>query len=740
MSDKSIIDNGVNFSENHKSEVMGEGANACRTTVIIKHRDSLGDYRILPEGIMVVVYDEAGNTYKARIDRSGFSHHKNVRCGEISWQLMKSSVSATPREAYDKSGIKRQLSEADESFTFDKSDGYLLIQANDVKSNDPRKQFAEPLKVFAGYSSDGVANIEAIYLPPPMLLNFRFNQTFNQQEETRNKERIKQQIFASGKNVTLFIHGFNVPLGKTGRFPTAKELGKIPAYDALPLSSEQVQTPYVYYSDIIGDRLKNEVSKVNKVFDSPLYSQESIEPFTGKKVKSKNSYAEQAIKIAYTDMELKLTGDNALSWFPSVEYYLNLAASGKLSPSEPFTDWDKYSRILGITWSGNISPANVFFRAEMYANETGRDLAKFIQELDKDTKINIITHSLGARVALSALNILGDFDGEYDNRIDNLIMLEAAVADNAITKNYIRENNPLAMELFPFAHKAVKSMRVMYSLEDGVLGGDSTPWDTDDGFITDNILIRGAYPKKYGPFANRTHAIGDYYPYDKNARTSISHQKAKADIHNAIQIQCLDNMGQNSKDVAALCDYMKSQESFGRQMIESKARELIAQEIEHVNQDRIADLNILRPWSHFRRFPKDADYTQHIIDVLMNVIFKGDWKMSSEELAIRPALGYLGEMLTAPNPRSQIDEQLAKKYPMDKFIVELKDKQFSFWDQSAYFTTHSAMKDLIWEEMVRTEEQRESMKPTRFSQIYTITYKREIMDRYIKEISKFGRY
>ena len=633
---------------------------------------------------------------------------------------MKSSVSATPREAYDKSGIKRQLSEADESFTFDKSDGYLLIQANDVKSNDPRKQFAEPLKVFAGYGSDGVANIEAIYLPPPMLLNFRFNQTFNQQEETRNKERIKQQIFASGKNVTLFIHGFNVPLGKTGRFPTAKELGKIPAYDALPLSSEQVQTPYVYYGDVVGKVVGEQPTiRLNKMQTS------------------------RELKVdRYRALEREFMGRDALSWFPSVEYYLNLAASGKLSPSEPFTDWDKYSRILGITWSGNISPANVFFRAEMYANETGRDLAKFIQELDKDTKINIITHSLGARVALSALNILGDFDGEYDNCIDNLIMLEAAVADNAITKNYTRENNPLAMELFPFAHKAVKSMRVMYSLEDGVLGGDSTPWDTDDGFITDNILIRGAYPKKYGPFANRTHAIGDYYPYDKNARTSISHQKVKADIHNAIQMQCLDNMGQNSKDVAALCDYMKSQESFGRQMIESKARELIAQEIEHVNQDRIADLNILRPWSHFRRFPKDADYTQHIIDVLMNVIFKGDWKMSSEELAIRPALGYLGERFTAPSPEQKmtIDKQLAKKYPIDKFIVALKDKQFSFWDQSAYFTTHSAMKDLIWEEMVRTEEQRESMKPTRFSQIYTITYKREIMDRYIKEISKFGRY
>ena len=708
MSDKSIIDNGVNFSENHKSEVMGEGANACRTTVIIKHRDSLGDYRILPEGIMVVVYDEAGNTYKARIDKSGFSHHKNVRCGEISWQLMKSSVSATPREAYDKSGIKRQLSEADESFTFDKSDGYLLIQANNVKSNDPRKQFAEPLKVFAGYGSDGVANIEAIYLPPPMLLNFRFNQTVNQQEETRNKERIKQQIFASGKNVTLFIHGFNVPLGKTGRFPTAKELGKIPAYDALPLSSEQVQTPYVYYGDVVGKVVGEQPTiRLNKMQTS------------------------RELKVdRYRALEREFMGRDALSWFPSVEYYLNLAASGKLSPSEPFTDWDKYSRILGITWSGNISPANVFFRAEMYANETGRDLAKFIQELDKDTKINIITHSLGARVALSALNILGDFDGEYDNRIDNLIMLEAAVADNAITKNYTRENNPLAMELFPFAHKAVKSMRVMYSLEDGVLGGDSTPWDTDDGFITDNILIRGAYPKKYGPFANRTHAIGDYYSYDKNERTSISHQKAKADIHNAIQMQCLDNMGQNSKDVAALCDYMKSQESFGRQMIESQARELIAQEIERVNQDRIADLNILRPWSHFRRFPKDADYTQHIIDVLMNVIFKGDWKMSSEELAIRPALGYLGNGLTTQEGKQ------GQWY--DQFIEQELEKKFFFWNQSAYFTTHSAMKDLIWEEMVRTEEQRKTMKETKFYQIYQKTYKDQIMEKYLK--GKFGRF
>ncbi|MBO0037437.1 alpha/beta hydrolase, partial [Listeria monocytogenes] len=75
-----------------------------------------------------------------------------------------------------------------------------------------------------------------------------------------------------------------------------------------------------------------------------------------------------------------------------------------------------------------------FFQSEIYANESGRVLAKVLKKLIAEgVKINILTHSLGARVALSALNILGDFDGAYDEKIDNLIMWEPAVADNAFT-------------------------------------------------------------------------------------------------------------------------------------------------------------------------------------------------------------------------------------------------------------------------------------------------------------------
>ncbi|WGE74490.1 hypothetical protein [Actinobacillus equuli] len=327
---------------------------------------------------------------------------------------------------------------------------------------------------------------------------------------------------------------------------------------------------------------------------------------------------------------------------------------------------------------------------------------------------------------------------KYANRIDSLIMLEAAVADNAITGNYTREKNPAAMELFPFAHKSVKSIRIMYSQEDGVLGADNRALDLDDG-ISD--ATRGSYPLKYSVLANRNNAIADYYPYANHPNSSVPQQKVAAQMHNAIQLQCRDNMGQNNTELAKLCDYMKSQPLFHRPVIESKVRTLVEQEIEQVNANWTTDLNILRPWSHFRRFEKGADYTEHIIDVLTKMIFKAGWKLSPKELEIRPALGYVGEKFTAPRPEQDIDKNLAKKYPVDTFIKALYDKQFFFHNQSEYFTTHSAIKDLDWEEMLRTEAEREkTTNPTRFYQIYTITYKREIMDRYIKGTSTFGRY
>ena len=306
-------------------------------------------------------------------------------------------------------------------------------------------------------------------------------------------------------------------------------------------------------------------------------------------------------------------------------------------------------------------------------------------------------------------------------------MLEAAVADNAITANYTREKNPVAMELFPFAYKAVEYIRIMYSKEDGVLGPDNSLLDLDDG-VSD--VSRGAYPLKYGVIAGKTNAFGDYYPHG----SAINNQRANAQSE-SVQAQCKSYIKNKDQRFKEVCDYiLKNQPSISKAQIENELKALIQNEMKMVNADWQTELKILRPWSHFRRFPENEDYVKHITDILMTMVFRNTWKLSSKELEIRPALGHVGDKFTAP---VQKNPKLLKEYPPDNFISGLKEKQFFYHDQSSYFTSHSAIKDLIWEEMTLTDHQRKRSNPTRFSRIYRETYKDQIMDKYIK---KFGRY
>ena len=304
---------------------------------------------------------------------------------------------------------------------------------------------------------------------------------------------------------------------------------------------------------------------------------------------------------------------------------MNLAASGKLNYDDPFTDWDKYHRIIGVTWSGSVDPSMVFFRAEMYANEAGRELAKVLIELfNEGIKVNIITHSLGARVALSALNILGDFDGAYNEKIDNLIMWEAAVADNAITDTYTRVKNPVAMELFPYAHKTVKYLRVLYSQEDGVLDGDSRGGDKEY-----TGLIGGAYPMKYSSLANTTGALKDYY-YKLNLigeyYENIEQLRRNVLIHRG---------SLNQDDIA---EYNNIENTVKGREIKQKIEKLLMEEANDVSSDLKKPLNYLKPWSHYRRFRPDDEYFKHIVDVLTYQVFN-NWTIYIKNMWVRPALG-----------------------------------------------------------------------------------------------------
>ena len=714
----SIVGIAKPFTNKHQSESVGTGTNACRTTVVIYHRDTLSKDRKLPANIVVMVYDESGKPIPAVIDKSGYSTHLNVRCGKISWQLVRGPYDAADTESSDKSNIERKVTDKSESFQFGRSDGYVLVEANGVKNKDPREQFIKPLKISVSRGQDGKSNVTAIYLPPPMLLNLRFKQKLSSKKRQEEINKIVQQVKADGKSATLFIHGFNVPIGAIGRFPNPTELGENPAYDSLK-DSRGIQAPYLYYGDIIGQRVRNVIAERRNFYE---YSNRT----TGGGGRDIDAQLKSETQIIFNSMDTKFNGKDALAWFPTVEYYLNLAASGATSVNAKLSDWTKYSRIIGVTWSGSVDPSRTFFRAEIYANEAGRKLAKDISILlENNIQVNIITHSLGARVALAALNILGD--ANQPKKIKNLIMLEAAVADNAITANYTREKNPVAMELFPFAYKAAEYIRIMYSKEDGVLGPDNSLLDLDDG-VSD--VSRGAYPLKYGVIAGKTNAFGDYYPHG----SAVNNQRANAQSE-SVQAQCKSYIKNKDQRFKEVCDYiLKNQPSISKAQIENELKALIQNEMKMVNDDWQTELKILRPWSHFRRFPENEDYVKHITDILMTMVFRNTWKLSSKELEIRPALGHVGDKFTAP---VQKNPKLLKEYPPDNFISGLKEKQFFYHDQSSYFTSHSAIKDLIWEEMTLTDHQRKRSNPTRFSRIYRETYKDQIMDKYIK---KFGRY
>ena len=677
------------FEEAHRSESTKMGTAACRTNIIIHHKDTLD--RPLPAGIMVKVYDQDGGVSYGEIDKNGDSHHLSVKCGLISWQLMRGPDTAPKYDRHKKDG--RQLTDKDEHAFFNDSDGYVLIKANDEKTKDPRLQLAKPLKVFVSVNAK---EVKAIYLPPPILLNLRFRQN----SETRLSTKQLEQIKKDGNTATLFIHGYNVSLGHIGKFPQSEDFGELPEYSNLP-PSDQVQRPYLHYDNkAIGQLATNTLLEQAKEDD--------------------NIY----VKHIYDEVDLKVNGHKALGWFPHVEYYLNLAASGKLNYDDPFTDWDKYHRIIGVTWSGSVDPSMVFFRAEMYANEAGRELAKVLIELfNEGIKVNIITHSLGARVALSALNILGDFDGAYNEKIDNLIMWEAAVADNAITDTYTRVKNPVAMELFPYAHKTVKYLRVLYSQEDGVLDGDSRGGDKEY-----TGLIGGAYPMKYSSLANTTGALKDYY-YKLNLigeyYETVEQLRRNVLIHRG---------SLNQDDIA---EYNNIENTAKGREIKQKIEKLLVEEANKVSSDLEKPLNYLKPWSHYRRFRPEDEYFKHIIDVLTYQVFN-NWTIYIKNMWVRSALGHQGNRLSVRGIGFK-NKELSKRQQeegFDKFIADNtsnngENKSFWWWDQSMYFISHSAMREWEWKAL-------DSQKV--FPDIYKESYKNQIIDRWIKKNSNFGRY
>ena len=377
-----------------------------------------------------------------------------------------------------------------------------------------------------------------------------------------------------------------------------------------------------------------------------------------------------------------------------------------------------------------------FFRAEMYANEAGRRLAGILKQLiDDGIHVNIITHSLGARVALSAMNILGDMAGKYENRIDNLILWEPAVADNALTNlekyNEKKAFNPLAMEIFPYAYKVPKHITVLYSQEDGVLGGDNTYSDYEPV-----ALIGGAYPSKYLSFTTGNSALKEYY----KGTQIYEYEKSVIDIKHTYDLLYAGADKQYRPDECA-----KLPHAYQVNRYKQEIEELIRKEAASVNEAAnsptfIPPLTYLKPWSHFRRFPEEV--LNHIIDVLTGNVLS-DWEKRDNYFKVRAALGHQGDRQTVLDKDKNLNDLPAQRIKIlhDSFIEELskEGEKLRYFGQVIrknnqdfyYFISHSAMRTWEWLELDRHQV---------FPLIYEYSYKQWIMDRKIQKHSKFGRY
>ncbi|EHJ91236.1 hypothetical protein KUC_3679 [Vreelandella boliviensis LC1] len=583
-------------------------------TVLIVHRDTLGRY--LPEGTSVSLKDSAGKTISATIDAEGVSRHEGAAPNKVAWQLA------------DAHG--------------------LHLVAVDDEPLDPCRTAAAPPEVDIAIDE---TTIQATYLPPPISLNLR-DEVTSSESDLLSDEQL-EQLRLAGNNATLFLHGYNVPLGQYGVFAAWDKRTDISA-EPLLITAHTASNATILQGINTGEHASAE------------YREEHD------------------------------NGNGAHSWFVHMEYQLNRAAGMTEE------DWRPYTRMVGVAWFGDTGSVD-FFQAELNAMAAGRRLVALLEQLDEaDIAINIISHSLGARVVLTALNILGEQDRHQ--WVDNIYLWEPAVADNALVNDASQDSHPLGMGVFPDAHKAVRKVVVLHSEEDGILGPPpenarsfwqqvaeitspalrGTRWVQEilgaDDWVDELIgSAGGAYGKKWWVFPAGLSTPFIRYYTDKAPADTV-----RPPVPQPIPVGP-DPYG---KERAA-----QAWQEF-REMAIEEAREALA------SANPLPTYDLLAPLAHHAVVSEERAVAY--IDTLQWLVGR-NWRAGK---APRPALGSVGF------------GEVSKE---NRFVEsKLTSKAYDFVDQTLWLFDHSGMK-------IPSDE------------VFEKSYQEGIVDR-IKEASRFGRY
>jgi hypothetical protein len=196
----------------------------------------------------------------------------------------------------------------------------------------------------------------------------------------------------------------------------------------------------------------------------------------------------------------------------------------------------------------------------------------------EDIQVKVITHSLGARVLLTALNLLGDRD---EAPIDQAFLWQPAVEQYALSEADTDQDR-LGHECFPQAHKGVKRLVVLHSEGDGILNarlGNSNEGRPDDAHqdAIDTLLgyVAGAYSKKYWKQSNPAQPYLSRYFADRAAEAPV-HTETSAELRELTRID--------------------------RAQAKPVVLERLREEAETLNADPEATPHLLLPWAHFASF------------------------------------------------------------------------------------------------------------------------------------------
>lgn len=289
-------------------------------------------------------------------------------------------------------------------------------------------------------------------LAPPVVVNAREDRSTTSDPSARDLLRADELLYfrENGNNATIFIHGFNVPFGGFARHAELRNWHHdILREQTTPMHLAYGNTTATIYRD--REMLDRQYGRWHERYPG-LY---------------------QAI-----DLE-NLNGGGAHNWFLHMEDNLN-RATGQFDRR----DYRQFTRMIHLAWSGDVFALD-YMAAEANANQAGFVLAGVIDQLvGEGIAVNVIAHSLGGRVLLVAMNLLGQMPRRQEC-IAHAFLWQPAVPDTALSNDPGKDTSVLRNWTFTHAHRAAKKIVVLHSNRDNILGrhadGDSFREDRAEG-------------------------------------------------------------------------------------------------------------------------------------------------------------------------------------------------------------------------------------------------------------------